>query len=42
MDGLAVCRRLHTTINGTVSAPGEILLRVHYNPYWKLTGAGCA
>jgi hypothetical protein len=30
----------HTTINGTVSAPGRYLLRVHYNPYWKLS-AGC-
>ena len=31
----------HTTINGTVSAPGRYLLRVHYNPYWTLSGTGC-
>ena len=37
-----VTRFGHTTINGTVSAPGRYLLRVHYNPYWKLSGAGCA
>ena len=31
----------HITIKGTVSAPGPYLLRVHYNPYWTLSGAGC-
>lgn len=36
-----VTRFGHTTINGTVSAPGRYLLRVHYNRYWTLSGAGC-
>jgi hypothetical protein len=36
-----VTRFGHITINGTVSAPGGYLLRVHYNPYWKLSGTGC-
>lgn len=31
----------HTTIYGVVSAPGRYLLRAHYNPYWRLDGAGC-
>jgi hypothetical protein len=31
----------HTTITGIVSAAGGYLLRVHYNPYWKLHGTGC-
>jgi hypothetical protein len=32
----------HTTISGVVSAPGRYVLRARYNPYWKLSGAGCA
>jgi hypothetical protein len=36
-----VTRVGHITINGVVSAPGLYLLRVHYNPYWKLHGTGC-
>jgi hypothetical protein len=31
----------HTVIRGRVSAPGRYLLRAHYNPYWRLQGAGC-
>jgi hypothetical protein len=31
----------HTTIRGEVFAPGHYLLRAHYNPYWRLSGAGC-
>jgi hypothetical protein len=31
----------HTTIRGVVSAPGTYLLRAHYSPYWRLSGAGC-
>jgi hypothetical protein len=31
----------HTTIAGTVAAAGRYLLRVHYNPYWALSGTGC-
>ena len=40
-SGARLTRFGHTTINGTVSAPGRYLLRVHYNPYWQLSGAGC-
>jgi hypothetical protein len=36
-----VTRLGHIMINGTASAPGRYLLRVHYNPYWTLTGTGC-
>jgi hypothetical protein len=36
-----VIRLGHTTISATVSAPGRYLLRVHYTPYWKLSGTGC-
>jgi hypothetical protein len=32
----------HTVIRGRVFAPGRYLLRAHFNPYWRLTGAGCA
>ena len=32
----------HTVIRGRVFAPGRYLLRAHYNPYWRLQGAGCA
>jgi hypothetical protein len=31
----------HTVIRGRVFAPGRYLLRAHYNPYWRLHGAGC-
>jgi hypothetical protein len=31
----------HTVIRGRVFAPGRYLLRAHYNPYWRLRGAGC-
>jgi hypothetical protein len=31
----------HTVIRGRVFTPGRYLLRAHYNPYWRLTGAGC-
>jgi hypothetical protein len=31
----------HTTISGSVSSPGRYILRTHFNPYWKLAGAGC-
>ena len=31
----------HTVIRGRVFAPGRYLLRTHYNPYWRLRGAGC-
>jgi hypothetical protein len=31
----------HTTIQGTVTTPGNYLLRAHYNPYWQLIGAAC-
>jgi hypothetical protein len=31
----------HTVIRGRVFAPGHYLLRAHYNPYWRLKGAGC-
>jgi hypothetical protein len=31
----------HTSIQGSVSAPGRYLLRAHYSPYWRLKGAGC-
>ena len=31
----------HTVIRGRVFAPGRYLLRAHYNPYWRLAGAGC-
>src|SRR5205085_2804262 len=26
----------HTTIRASVTVPGRYLLRVHYNPYWRL------
>jgi hypothetical protein len=32
----------HTVIHGRVFAAGHYLLRAHYNPYWRLQGAGCA
>jgi hypothetical protein len=32
----------HTVIGGRVFAAGRYLLRAHFNPYWRLTGAGCA
>jgi len=32
----------HTVIRGRVFAAGHYLLRAHYNPYWRLQGAGCA
>ena len=32
----------HTVIRGRVFAAGRYLLRAHYNPYWRLEGAGCA
>jgi hypothetical protein len=31
----------HTVIRGRVFAAGHYLLRAHYNPYWRLKGAGC-
>ena len=31
----------HTVIRGRVFAAGRYLLRAHYNPYWRLHGAGC-
>ena len=31
----------HTTIRARVTVPGRYLLRVHYNPYWRLSGPGC-
>jgi hypothetical protein len=31
----------HTVIRGRVFAAGRYLLRAHYNPYWRLYGAGC-
>ncbi len=31
----------HTVIRGRVFAAGRYLLRAHYNPYWRLKGAGC-
>jgi hypothetical protein len=31
----------HTVTSGRVFGPGRYLLRVHYNPYWHLQGAGC-
>jgi hypothetical protein len=31
----------HTIIDGRVFAAGRYLLRAHYNPYWRLRGAGC-
>jgi hypothetical protein len=31
----------HTVIRGRVFAGGSYLLRAHYNPYWRLRGAGC-
>jgi len=31
----------HTATSGRVFASGRYLLRVHYNPYWRLRGAGC-
>jgi hypothetical protein len=31
----------HTSISGRVFAAGHYLLRAHYNPYWRLKGAGC-
>jgi len=32
----------HTVIGGRVFEAGRYLLRAHFNPYWRLTGAGCA
>lgn len=31
----------HTVTSGRVASAGRYLLRVHYNPYWHLHGAGC-
>jgi hypothetical protein len=31
----------HTRTSGRVYARGRYLLRVHYNPYWRLRGGGC-
>jgi hypothetical protein len=31
----------HTVTRGRVFGPGRYLLREHYNPYWRLKGAGC-
>jgi hypothetical protein len=31
----------HTVTSGRVFTPGRYFLREHYNPYWRLTGAGC-
>jgi hypothetical protein len=31
----------HTVIAGRVFAPGRYFLRAHFNPYWRLRGAGC-
>jgi hypothetical protein len=31
----------HTAISGRVFTPGRYFLRAHYNPYWRLKGAGC-
>jgi hypothetical protein len=31
----------HTVIRGRVFTGGHYLLRAHYNPYWRLKGAGC-
>ncbi len=31
----------HTVIRGRVFSAGDYLLRAHYNPYWRLKGAGC-
>jgi hypothetical protein len=31
----------HTVTRGSVFAAGTYLLREHYNPYWRLHGAGC-
>jgi hypothetical protein len=31
----------HTVIRGHVFTAGLYLLRAHYNPYWRLEGAGC-
>jgi hypothetical protein len=31
----------HTTIRGSVGAPGRYLLRAHYSPYWRLNVPGC-
>jgi hypothetical protein len=31
----------HTMIRARVFAPGHYLLRAHFNPYWRLQGAGC-
>jgi hypothetical protein len=31
----------HTVIRGQVFAAGRYFLRTHYNPYWRLQGAGC-
>jgi hypothetical protein len=31
----------HTVIRGRVFTGGRYLLRAHYNPYWRLKGAGC-
>jgi hypothetical protein len=31
----------HTVIRARVFTAGRYLLRAHYNPYWRLKGAGC-
>jgi hypothetical protein len=31
----------HSSITGTVGAPGRYLLRVHYSPYWKARDVAC-
>jgi hypothetical protein len=31
----------HTVIQGRVFAAGKYFLRAHFNPYWRLHGAGC-
>jgi hypothetical protein len=31
----------HTTIRGSVTAPGRYLLRVHHVPFWKTSGGVC-
>ncbi len=37
----AVTKFGHTVTSGRVAGAGKYLLRVHYNPYWHLAGAGC-
>jgi hypothetical protein len=36
-----VTRFGHTVTSGNVGGAGRYLLREHYNPYWRLNGAGC-